>query len=120
MQKYIHINPEDNVIVAVDKLMKGEQVLLDGFSLEIEEDIPAGHKVALQDFQPGTRIVKYGYPIGHARSLSVKVHGLTRKISGRIWKACRNIHIPQTVPKPLSFESLSLFWDIAERTEMLV
>ena len=61
MQKYIHINPEDNVIVAVDKLMKGEQVLLDGFSLEIEEDIPAGHKFALKNFAEGEFSAGYAY-----------------------------------------------------------
>ena len=120
MQKYIHINPEDNVIVAVDKLMKGEQVLLDGFSLEIEEDIPAGHKVALQDFQPGTRIVKYGYPIGHAREFIRKGSWVNEKISGRIWKACRNIHILLKPCQNHYHLKVSLFWDIAERTEMLV
>ena len=108
MQKYIHINPEDNVIVAVDKLMKGEQVLLDGFSLEIEEDIPAGHKVALQDFQPGTRIVKYGYPIGHAREFIRKGSWVNEKnIRTNLEGLQEYTYTPQTVPKPLSFESLS-------------
>ena len=33
--------------------------------ITIQEDIPAGHKVALKDFNVDENIIKYGYPIGH-------------------------------------------------------
>ena len=31
------------------------------------QDVPAGHKVLLRDVKEGENIIKYGYPIGHAR-----------------------------------------------------
>ncbi len=37
--------------------------------LRITEPIPAGHKVALADHQPGDAVIKYGHPIGIADRL---------------------------------------------------
>ena len=59
--KYIKINPADNVAVALTDLSKGEVV--EGVTLRT--DIPRGHKIALQPFQAGENVIKYGYPIGH-------------------------------------------------------
>ena len=33
----------------------------------LNQDVPAGHKVLLRDVKAGDDIIKYGYPIGHAR-----------------------------------------------------
>ena len=63
---YIRINAADNVAVAITPLNKGVIVHIDGKEIAIQEDIPAGHKVALQAFEEGEHIIKYGYPIGHA------------------------------------------------------
>ena len=65
--KYLKINPADNVAVAISELKSGETITVDGVSIVLKEDIPAGHKVALKDFSEGEDIIKYGYPIGHAR-----------------------------------------------------
>lgn len=67
MNTFIKINPSDNVIVSLVPQAAGNTLDVDGTSITIREDIPAGHKIALQDFAPGTHIVKYGFPIGHAR-----------------------------------------------------
>ncbi|MBQ8424347.1 MAG: altronate dehydratase [Coprobacter sp.] len=64
---FIKINPADNVAVAIDPLKKGDCITVDGVSVVVAEDIPAGHKVALKDFSADEHIIKYGYPIGHAR-----------------------------------------------------
>ena len=48
----IKIHPSDNVEVLLKK--RGE--------------IPAGHKIALNDIKAGEKIVKYGFPIGVASS----------------------------------------------------
>ncbi len=61
MARYIVINPEDNVAVALTDLKKGESV----GQAELKEDIPAGHKIALTDFCKGDNVIKYGFPIGH-------------------------------------------------------
>ncbi|MDR0572815.1 MAG: altronate dehydratase family protein [Tannerella sp.] len=64
--KYIQINPADNVAVAIRKLSAGEKLSIGGKEIEVKEEIPAGHKIALQNFAVGDNIIKYGDPIGHA------------------------------------------------------
>lgn len=68
MSRYIKINPADNVVVAIEPLCKGESIDVDGGSVVLLQDVPAGHKVALRQFMPGDNIIKYGSPIGHART----------------------------------------------------
>ena len=65
--KYLKINPADNVAVAIVALLAGEKLTVDGKEIVLNEDVPAGHKFALKDFAEGENVVKYGYPIGHAR-----------------------------------------------------
>ena len=63
--KYIKINPADNVAVAIEPLQKDEQVVIDGRTICLADDVPAGHKFLLNDLAQGENVVKYGYPIGH-------------------------------------------------------
>jgi len=65
--KYIKINIADNVAVALTDLQLGEKLLVDGQEITINADIPAGHKFALCSMSANSHIIKYGYPIGHAR-----------------------------------------------------
>ena len=65
--KYLKINSADNVAVAITALPAGEKFIVDGKEIILNEDIPAGHKFALKDFAEGENVIKYGYPIGHAR-----------------------------------------------------
>ncbi len=67
MNRYIKINPSDNVVVAIDALNGGETLDVEGHSITLIQDVPAGHKVALQPLAQGENIIKYGSPIGHAR-----------------------------------------------------
>ena len=64
--KYLQINPADNVAVAIDNLSAGENIVVNGIQVTLKEDIPVGHKFALNDLAEGENIIKYGYPIGHA------------------------------------------------------
>lgn len=73
--KYLKINPADNVAVAITVLPAGEKLTVDGMEITLNEAIPAGHKFALKDFAEGDNIIKYGYPIGHARTAKSKVTG---------------------------------------------
>lgn len=55
------IHPRDNVAVALRPLAAGETALADGGrSFAVAEDIPASHKVALQDIAAEAEIIKYG------------------------------------------------------------
>ena len=65
MKEYIKINPADNVAVAITPLTKGTVIEIDGKTITLVTDIPAGHKVALQDIAEGENVIKYGFPIGH-------------------------------------------------------
>jgi len=68
MQNFLKINENDNVIVALKALPPGTQVSLkDGTCVTSNMEIPAGHKMAIQDIAEGGEIVKYGYRIGNAK-----------------------------------------------------
>ena len=67
MKDFLKINPADNVIVAISHLEAGSTICVDGQELTIKTPVPAGHKCALKDFESGENIIKYGFPIGHAR-----------------------------------------------------
>ncbi|NDV57186.1 UxaA family hydrolase [Bacteroides sp. 519] len=66
MLTYIQINPADNVIVAVENIQAGTELNIGGKNIILKQDVPAGHKIALQDLKPNDNIIKYGFPIGHA------------------------------------------------------
>lgn len=62
------INSHDNVAVAVDAVAKGGVVTAGGKTFTVCQDIPAGHKVALQPIAKGEDVIKYGFPIGTAKT----------------------------------------------------
>lgn len=62
--KFIKINDNDNVIVALEDIVKGEVVS----GVTAVEDIARGHKMALVDINEKENVIKYGYPIGHAQT----------------------------------------------------
>ena len=64
---YLKINPADSVVVCLQPKKKGEIIEVDGLSIALNQDTPAGHKVLIKDVKEGEDIIKYGYPIGHAR-----------------------------------------------------
>jgi altronate hydrolase len=64
---YLKINPADSVVVCLQPKQKGEIIEVDGLSIALNQDTPAGHKVLIKDVKEGEDIIKYGYPIGHAR-----------------------------------------------------
>ncbi len=67
MSKFLQIHPEDNVVVCLEELVKGQSITLsDGREIVSKEDIPAGHKMAIKDIEESGNVVKYGYAIGHA------------------------------------------------------
>ena len=63
----IKIHNSDSVAVAVEALKKGDTVTVNDSEIILLNDIPAGHKFALQDIPQNENIIKYAYPIGHAK-----------------------------------------------------
>jgi altronate dehydratase small subunit len=60
----------DNVATAIRELEAGETVEVgvgdDVREIEIAEDVPFGHKIAIADIAAGDTITKYGTSIGNA------------------------------------------------------
>ena len=86
---FIQINKEDNVAVAVNKCRKNQLASVAGNSFAVLEDIPVGHKIALEDLEKGTIIYKYGTPIGYAvkdikQGEWVHSHNMSTLLSGKL------------------------------------
>jgi len=64
---FLKINPADSVVVCLQPKKKGDVIDIDGLSVVVNQDTPAGHKILIRDVRQGEDIIKYGYPIGHAR-----------------------------------------------------
>jgi hypothetical protein len=60
------LDPRDNVLVTKARLVAGEVVRVSGESVSIAADIALGHKLARHDIPAGSRVLKYGAPIGSA------------------------------------------------------
>lgn len=67
MTNVLKINPADNVVVAIQPQSAGAVIEVDGKAITVQEDVPAGHKIAIADIAAGENVIKYGFPIGHAR-----------------------------------------------------
>ncbi|MGI6030099.1 MAG: UxaA family hydrolase [Eubacteriales bacterium] len=86
-KELIKVSPLDTVAVALGDLCSGESYTVDGVTVTLKNDIPFGHKVALQDIAEGENIIKYGHPIGHARCAITKgehvhAHNLKTNLDG--------------------------------------
>jgi hypothetical protein len=66
--KVIVLHPDDNVGTALEDLSLNELIELPGLTLLATEDVPFGFKIALRLINQGAPIVKYGEPIGIAKS----------------------------------------------------
>lgn len=64
---FIKINQADTVIVCLRNYQNGEEINVDNKTIKVLQDTPAGHKILINDTPAGTDIIKYGYPIGHAK-----------------------------------------------------
>lgn len=66
-QKIIQVHPNDNVLVALVDLAKGEEISFNGTSYTLQENVGAKHKFFMQDMQPGDGIIMYGVLVGKAQ-----------------------------------------------------
>ena len=64
---FLKINPDDSVVVCLQPKKKGDIIDIDGRQIVVNQDTPAGHKILVKDTAKGENIIKYGYPIGHAK-----------------------------------------------------
>lgn len=79
----LRINSNDNVIIALQALKKGDMVILGNKkTFEVLEDIQEGHKIALENITAGEKVYRYGEPIIEA----------TRTIKRGEWVHVHNTH----------------------------
>lgn len=67
MKEYLKIHPDDMVAVALKPLTQGTIVQIGDMDITLMEDIPQGHKFALEDIEAGKPVIKYGAAIGIAK-----------------------------------------------------
>jgi altronate hydrolase len=65
--KVLKVHPNDNVIVALQNLQRGETVQLNGSSYQMQEDIPAKHKFTAIELNEGDAVTMYGVLVGRAK-----------------------------------------------------
>ncbi len=66
--KKTHIHDKkDNVAVALEDLKPGDKVKIENKEIEIRQEIPFGHKIAVEDIKEGGEVIKYGEVIGVAK-----------------------------------------------------
>lgn len=81
------VDGRDQVVVALRPLNQGETVEVDGVPLNVRNDVPQGHKIAVASIRAGDEVRKYGWPIGRAvRDIAagehVHAHNVTTALSG--------------------------------------
>ncbi len=109
MEKFIKINPRDNVAVCLESAEKGEKITLGELEIEVREEIPVGHKMALIQIPEGANVIKYGEPIGHALCLikagyHIHSQNLKTNLSGTLdYKFNQNLRKINPVLSDLSF-----------------
>ncbi|MCY1673020.1 altronate dehydratase family protein [Novosphingobium sp. SL115] len=85
--RIFRIAAQDDVAVALEPLTAGEQVHVDGASVILRDDVPAGHKFALRDLTQGAPVLRYRARIGLAtRAIAtgehVHSHNLATALAG--------------------------------------
>lgn len=62
--RVLKVHPNDNVLVALQDLTKGETISYGGKDYVLREDVPAKHKFFMQDMHAGDKITMYGVLVG--------------------------------------------------------
>ena len=106
--KLIRIHPHDNVAVALGDLKAGEEFSVDALNVTAAEDIARGHKIALLPIPEGEAVIKYGNPIGLAKTdipagAWVHVHNVRTGLSESADYAYCHKSYPLPTPAPRSF-----------------
>src|SRR5688500_13089891 len=67
-QVVIKIQPKDNVLVALQDLLKGDKISYEGNEYILQNDIGAKHKFFTTDMHAGDKVIMYGVLVGTTQS----------------------------------------------------
>ncbi|QHL86719.1 altronate dehydratase [Nibribacter ruber] len=99
LHRFLKIHPNDNVLVALTDLKKGETIEYDGAQISLVDDVQAKHKFAQYVIAAGEEILMYGSLVGKAvfdiprggvlttENVKHQVHGFTGKTKTIGWTA---------------------------------
>lgn len=81
-KNYIIMNPDDNCATALEDILEDSQIRIRGSSINVNQNVPLGHKIALEDIREGDVVKKYGQAIGIAtedikKGDWIHIHNLT-------------------------------------------
>lgn len=104
MSKYIKINSADNVVVAIEDLVEGDLLTVDGVAIVIKNPVPTGHKIALVPIAQNENVIKYGYAIGHATidiatGEHVHTHNIKTNLHDNLEYVYHPVHPKLDIPK---------------------
>jgi altronate hydrolase len=88
----VKVHPDDNVLVALTNLSKGEHIVYNGTDLVLQDNIPAKHKFVTADLQQGDPVTMYGVLVGKAES-PIRQGGLIT--TSNVKHASSNFHVAE-------------------------
>ena len=66
MPKTIHLHPNDNIVIAAEKIDAKSSIIHAQDTFQTKVDINLGHKIAVREIEKGEVVYKYGQVIGSA------------------------------------------------------
>ncbi len=66
MEKVLQIHPQDNLLVALQNLEKGEKIIWNKQEIILQNAVSQKHKFALEDIAQGEKVIMYGVLVGKA------------------------------------------------------
>lgn len=89
MDDIIKIDQKDNVVVATKDITKNQTISIENEVIKTLNEIPQGHKIAMEDIDQGDKIKKYGSVIGEAKANIrkgewVHSHNLQTRLKGKV------------------------------------
>ncbi len=79
VSRYIKVNEKDNVAIVVNDEGLGKGAILDN-KLELQDNIPFGHKFALKNLKKGESVIRYGEIIGYVNQEVSKGQWINEKV----------------------------------------
>jgi altronate hydrolase len=71
-QVVLKVHPNDNVLVALKNLAKGETIVFEDQEYILQNNIPSKHKFFTQDMNAGDEVIMYGVLVGKAQNFVPK------------------------------------------------
>uniref|UniRef100_UPI0030EB7607 UxaA family hydrolase n=1 Tax=uncultured Cyclobacterium sp. TaxID=453820 RepID=UPI0030EB7607 len=68
VHKVLRIHPDDNVLVALTDLKKGEIIQFENNEIKLKNSVSAKHKFTISDLDQGEQVYMYGIIVGKALS----------------------------------------------------